>query len=340
MCDVNGRSIVLFGAGNECKKIINFIGKDTIRCIYDNDPLKDGSLLEGIQIKRFDGKIDEDVDVYITPRGNAAVQIELQLKNYNIAFHKAHELVKTKWNINNNILKYKNKYKGKRCFLLGTGPSLTIDDLELLKEKHEICFGANRMFKMFKDTIWRPDFYVAIDYKVIKTYLNELSEISKEIDCFVSDIGDTNYLSTDEMECFNKTFKNKVHLYCQDNIFEDDSIDFSFNVDRYIAEGMTVIYAMIQLAAYMGFSEMYLMGVDFNYKDITGLDGSAEDHCCKNYINPNEIVNPPRPEINLKAFKTSERISRENGFRIFNATRGGKLEVFERVDFELLLGGE
>ena len=36
------------------------------------------------------------------------------------------------------------------------------------------------------------------------------------------------------------------------------------------------------------------------------------------------------------AFEFAEEYSKEHGFRIYNATRGGALEAFERVDFDSL----
>ena len=34
------------------------------------------------------------------------------------------------------------------------------------------------------------------------------------------------------------------------------------------------------------------------------------------------------------AYQKAETYSRKHGFRIYNATRGGRLEAFERVDFD------
>ncbi len=39
------------------------------------------------------------------------------------------------------------------------------------------------------------------------------------------------------------------------------------------------------------------------------------------------------------AYEYAEKYSREHGFRIYNATRGGYLEVFERVNLNDVLNG-
>ena len=36
----------------------------------------------------------------------------------------------------------------------------------------------------------------------------------------------------------------------------------------------------------------------------------------------------------LSAYRAAEEMSYKRGIRIYNATRGGKLETFERVDFD------
>ena len=82
---------------------------------------------------------------------------------------------------------------------------------------------------------------------------------------------------------------------------------------------------------------MYLLGIDFTYNDKSGYDKDQNDHFCKDYIAPGERVLITPKEASLKTFKSAERVSYNLGFRIFNATRGGKLEVFERVNFDKLM---
>ena len=64
---------------------------------------------------------------------------------------------KIKQELSVKLKKYKDIHKGKRCFIIGNGPSLQMSDLEILYKNKEICFGVNRIFLGFKDTEWRPD---------------------------------------------------------------------------------------------------------------------------------------------------------------------------------------
>ena len=53
------------------------------------------------------------------------------------------------------------------------------------------------------------------------------------------------------------------------------------------------------------------------------------------YISTNAI---PRIEETTIAYETAEKVAYKKGFRIFNSTRGGKLEAFERKNLDEVLG--
>ena len=54
--------------------------------------------------------------------------------------------------------KYKNIHENKRAFLVANGPSLNDIDLDLIKD--EISFGMNRISLAYKNTKWRPTYYL------------------------------------------------------------------------------------------------------------------------------------------------------------------------------------
>jgi hypothetical protein len=95
-----------------------------------------------------------------------------------------------------------------------------------------------------------------------------------------------------------------------------------------VSAGYTVTYVMLQIAAFMGYKKIYLLGVDCNYKygGTNNYFGSASE--------PDTF--PHNISGMLQAYQSAEEYSRSHGFRIYNATRGGALEVFERVDFDSL----
>ena len=90
---------------------------------------------------------------------------------------------------------------------------------------------------------------------------------------------------------------------------------------------------MIQFAVYMGFSEIYLLGVDFNYSN-NNTEINAACYFDNRLYNNNLAYALPKPEVTLASYQTAREYCKNNGIKIYNATRGGKLEVFERINFD------
>lgn len=73
------------------------------------------------------------------------------------------------------ILSFKNIHKGKRCFIVATGPSLTAGDLDRLYQNNEICISMNRIFNIFGRTDWRPDYYMIGDREMIEDLADDIA---------------------------------------------------------------------------------------------------------------------------------------------------------------------
>ncbi len=72
----------------------------------------------------------------------------------------------------------KDRHKGEKCFIIGNGPSLRAEDLQKLYEKEIISFATNRIFHIFDQTEWRPDYYVSEDVDVLRSVTEEVKKIS------------------------------------------------------------------------------------------------------------------------------------------------------------------
>ena len=213
-----------------------------------------------------------------------------------------------------------NTHKGERCFIVATGPSLRFEDLETLRRNKEICFSMNSIYEAFGETRWRPDYFLVDDCSMLR---------DESIDWDAIDVPNKMMGDTSE-EFWNKKKHDKYLKYhqiyemCQDRLphFTDD-----FSTRTYL--GYTVTYTCIQLAAYMGFSKIYLLGVDFSYANERN---ATYGHFYKE--EKKEAVGYTKEVLN--AYKATRKYADEHGIQVINATRGGKLEVFERVDFDSL----
>ena len=230
------------------------------------------------------------------------------------------------------LKKFKDIHKGKRAFIIGNGPSLTIEDLDVLHQHQEICFAANNIHKIYDQTTWRPDYLCMTDDMCVSGCKDKFDWLMAESVLFVSDHVVRKYSDNPDL--------NLVHMIISGE-FAPNMPSFASDITTGTYTGGNVVYGLaFQIAAYMGFDELYLLGVDNSYP---GVDPSKQDHFIKNYYSSTEKEkhtvydrNKFKPENIIFAYQKAELYSRTHGFRIYNATRGGKVEVFERVDFDTL----
>lgn len=219
-----------------------------------------------------------------------------------------------------DIKKFYNCHKGKRIFIVATGPSLRIADLEKLYEHQEITISMNYIYYIFSNTKWRPDYYVASDGNMIRAYesLKSPELWFEKTEKFFSD----NYL-----KFWEKKRDNTYHCYKQEQ--NPDRIEFSSDFSEVVYSGLTVTYTCLQLAVYMGAKEIYLLGTDFCFsKNFNSQNDHFYGKGDKWYTFDYDFVQ--------KAYEVAKSYAESNRIKIYNATHGGMLEVFERVDFESL----
>lgn len=224
------------------------------------------------------------------------------------------------------LVKYKDIYKGKRIFLIGNGPSMKLEDLERLQQNNEICIACNKIYRIYEKTTWRPDYIVFSDYNVIWDCLEDIPKIAENV--ILAD--NYNYYNEnpyfDSVQYIHYFFGGQYPIYTR----------FSEDICNGVYCGYSVMYDIgLQLAAYMGASEIYLLGID---NSATANLTDAQNHFISDYYRQGEEKKYEglkfEKEKAEKAYMTAERYSGKKGFRIYNATRGGALEVFERVNFD------
>lgn len=226
-------------------------------------------------------------------------------------------LVKKKMkNIDNHFSLYKDKYLNQTCVLIGNGPSLDIQDLELVSKYP--TFASNKIYKLFDKTDWRPTFYMVSDSGFVR---KDYKNICK-VDCKSKFVGfEYRY------KIIKKYLKTDVNLYLKETKVDRDKLPLvSKNEEKSLIAGHTITFEMYQLAKFMGFSKILLIGHDCNYS-------SEKAH----FYNENEdiTIHCEDPAVKmLVAFKKMLLDSKENNIEIINCTRGGNLNVFPRGNLE------
>ena len=146
--------------------------------------------------------------------------------------------------------KYKNH---SRCFLIGNGPSLNNTDLHVLKD--EITFAVNGFFLKCKDLSWLPTFYLVEDHLVAEDRAHWINKLKGTTKLFPAYLGYVFPKSDDTIFYNHRPRKSYPNGY-----------DFSLEADKITYTGCTVTFSMMQIAAYLGFKEINLIGVDASYQ--------------------------------------------------------------------------
>lgn len=229
----------------------------------------------------------------------------------------------------------KDTHKGERCFIIGNGPSLQPEDLDKLK--HEYTFASNRIYEIFNRTTWRPTVYLSVDQDFIKTEFHNIDQVKCDLKLLPY------YLKFDVQKKLDdniiliwvgaKRFKvNEPPFYA------DKSAYIPLSVAQGFSEGRTVTFYAIQMAVHMGFKEIFLLGVDFSYSRV--LDEKGKIHVIddvEDYFNQKTYDTTCMCYVPTKhAYTIAKEYCEAHNINIRNATRGGRLEVFERVDFDSL----
>ena len=222
------------------------------------------------------------------------------------------------------LLSMKDLHDGKRCFIVATGPSLTLQDLDLLK--NEITFGMNSICKIYDKTNWRPTYYGIQDiyvYPKMKELIEMYCKDSSAV--FVSD--ELSELYKIDNNFIKFPFNSAYHLYEQH--FYNFFSKFSDNAYAQVYDGYSITYSLIQIAVYMGFKEIYLLGCDCNY-----IKGEKNHFVESGHIDRLDYLNYDKM---ITGYKAADEYAKKNGIKIINCTRGGMLEIFDRIRLEDLI---
>jgi hypothetical protein len=233
-----------------------------------------------------------------------------------------------------DIARFAGIHRGQRCFILGSGPSLRKLDPEPLAG--ECTFGVNGVFLIHDWLGFEPTYYAVEDRLVYEDRFDDIRQRVRRSTCFFPI----------QFSC--ERFDRPSHHYLR-ALYElgpgVDWPDFSRDASRVVWIGGTVMYVCLQLAFHMGFDRVYLLGVDLDYTKPTHVTerggewtshGDDPNHFHPDYFGKGYRWHDPRTDRMELAFRKARRVFEADGRRIYNATPGGKLEVFERVPYDSL----
>lgn len=224
-----------------------------------------------------------------------------------------------------DILAFKDINKDKIAYIIGNGPSVQLSELEKLNRN--ITFCANRFYLAYESMEFRPTYYLVSDPQMIEDFGDEIIQKSLSQTFIIS------------------IFRPKLSgEYYWLPMTPTAPFMFSTDISQNLSSGGAVIVAGIQIAYYMGIRKIVLYGIDHNFefsllKNNTSHYNQAvgdNNHFIPNYRSGTSWC-PPDMGLIENSIKNCDKFLRTKGGWLKNGTRGGKLEVCERIDIDKFL---
>ena len=236
------------------------------------------------------------------------------------------------------IRQFKDIYKGQRCFIIGNGPSIRNQKLDLLA--NEVTYASNLFVLHPLFSQMRLKYLCLSDPKFwdsgflepsIEKAINDFPDLFVFAECDV----------LHHKQTWQKFPSKRSFVYSLDK--KNPVYDGHFQIDPTLGtcHGHTVIIDIcIPLAFYMGCSDIYLVGCDCDYRLSDAPTHEAgyfyDIKAQKSRTGNIDYLRNDWARLVFASYDTVNKYANRNNKRILNATAGGKLEVFPRFEFEAL----
>jgi len=243
---------------------------------------------------------------------------------------------------------------GKRCFIIGNGPSVKQQDLVKLKNEETFVVNSFWHHPQYRDI--QPKYYFVIDSENFPTQEGDDNAWSQDL------IARNDAIQACPTKlCFHvmgKPFIERRRLYEKNQIYYlafhgwfRENLTFNIELDKVLPNVKNVIIACIIAAAYMGFEEIYLLGCEH---DFLAYPSNRHYEGFKHFYETKQFDLSDKDEVrhyalaahsyerhidNVKIlFRNYRLLARKLSLthprlRIFNATPNSFLDVFPMIDF-------
>jgi hypothetical protein len=206
--------------------------------------------------------------------------------------------------------------KNRPVLVVGNGPSLNKTDFSFFGKY--VSIGMNKINLIYDRTTWRPDIIVCVNGSVLwqnRSFFNKTNSIL--------------FVPPRAMYLGIKKRKNVFVL----NFHKND--DFSDNIKKTIANGVTVSYPCLQIASYLNPLNISIVGIDHSYKFegknqvYKKFEGEDMNHFSKDYFK-NQIWGTPNLEHSEVQYSIAKKMFDNKKIEVIDYTVGGKLKIFKK----------
>jgi len=215
--------------------------------------------------------------------------------------------------------------------IVGTGPSLLKTDLSAIGDRPTI--GLNRLFYGFDTLGFRPDRLLCVNLMMLEQSAPEIEALDLDV---VASWAGREHFSPGAAVTFIRTFDGKA---------------FSRDLSDKVYIGSTVTYAALQLAHWLGWEEVTLLGIDHTYSleaheqvlaphDTSVRRAPDRNHFLPDYFPAGQAWQLPDLGASEQAYREARHAFESDGRRVMDGTVGGALEVFDKVHWPLRNGAD
>lgn len=246
---------------------------------------------------------------------------------------------------------FKDIHAGERCFILATGPSINRQDLRPLSK--EICIAVSEFYLHPDVDIICPSYHVEApnhfpyDYEVIQRSFENYEKLYKK---------DVTYFFGHTPYKYSRLNFLKRHPEYDSQYFYHLNYGYSLllndsNYDKKSQWDLTkrlfgvnsVIFTAIQVAVFMGFSTIYLLGCDHNHLSDVERGRSSHFYPDSKGVTDDRSEWPTTEQLLYSLhtrwgqYRLIQKFLEKTGQEVLNATAGGMLDVFPRVTLEEII---
>ena len=228
-------------------------------------------------------------------------------------------------NNSSRLYQLKDRHCGQRCVLVANGPSL--NHMELAFLRREVTIGLNKIYLGIQKFGFYPRYFVAVNDKVVAQSALQINALN----CVKFISGRSAQLVPENALTYHINTDNPPTRFCSD-------------ITQGVHEGWTVTYAALQVAYYLGFREVVIVGMDHRY-EYTGkpneaqrLDGSDPNHFSPDYFGGGQTWDNPDLVNSEESYRVARAEFEKAGRRIIDATCDGACTIFEKADYRQIFG--
>lgn len=239
---------------------------------------------------------------------------------------------------------YKNAHRGQRVFILCTGPSVCL--LDLKKLSNEVCIAVSNFYLHNDFDAINPKYYCipGITYnkrmteEIVTNWMKDIEKHANNAEFFFS-IREKSMLESHNL--FTNNTVNYLYPKWSHRLYDD------IDLCNTVFECQSVPIMCIQLALYMGFKEIYLVGTE--HRELITQDytyfykgSKSKVHGCDVGLKKDgkHIKSYSETLIGYytlwEQYRVLQEIAQQKQVEIYNATPETALDVFQKVDFNSL----